>query len=118
MKFIRRHKFSRIFTLLTAMVFLNMGFFVAELKVLELDMNKDLVENLAELILNVGMEEERDVCDELPEEKAKTFDDFFDTSCHSTDSMLYVISHLRKRNRGDDAVPLHVLDKVTPPPKA
>lgn len=118
MLFLRSHLISKVLTFVTAIAFLNMGFFLAEVKLLKLDLNEDLVENIAELILTVGMEEERDVADHQPDETGKTLDEFFVSPFHANDSMLYVLSHLRKWNGGVDAIPDQSPDQVTPPPEA
>lgn len=118
MSLLRTHIFSKVLTFVTAIAFLNMGFFLAEVKLLELDLNKDMVENIAELILTVGMEEERDVADQHPDETGKTLDDFFVSPFHANDSMLYVLSHLRKWNGGIGAISDQSPDQVTPPPEA
>ncbi len=118
MKYFRTSAISKVFTVCTAIAFLNMGFFLSEVKMLQMEVDRDLVENIAELILNVGMEEERDIGGDLPDEKSIALDDFFLSPFHTTDSMLYVLAHLRKWNHGADAIRDYGLDKVTPPPEA
>lgn len=49
----------RIFTLLTGVIFLNMSFFLAEVCLLDIR-DKQMIENVANLVLNGGLEEERD----------------------------------------------------------
>jgi hypothetical protein len=49
----------RIFSLLTAVIFLNMSFFLAEVCMLEIK-DRNMVENVANMVLNAGLEEERD----------------------------------------------------------
>lgn len=59
MIFFRNHPFTRIFSLFTGLVFLNMGFFLAEISMLELK-DRRMVENVRNLVLTGGLEEERD----------------------------------------------------------
>jgi len=49
----------RIFTLFTGIIFLNMSFFLAEVCLLDFQ-DKQMIENVANLVLNGGLEEERD----------------------------------------------------------
>lgn len=50
---------SRIFSLFTGVIFLNMSFFLAEVCLLNFK-DKDMIENVCKLVLNGGLEEERD----------------------------------------------------------
>lgn len=59
MSMLRHHILARIFTFITAVVFLNMSFFLAEAVMLDLH-DRELIENVANLITNSGFEEERD----------------------------------------------------------
>lgn len=49
----------RIFTLFTGIIFLNMSFFLAEVCMLDIQ-DRQMMENVANLVLNGGLEEERD----------------------------------------------------------
>jgi hypothetical protein len=55
----RQHYLTRVFSLLTGLVFLNMSFFLAEVSLLSLT-NPEIIENVAKLISSSGFEEERD----------------------------------------------------------
>jgi hypothetical protein len=59
MNLIRQHILTKAFTLFTGLVFLNMSFFLAEVSLMNFS-KKELIENIAKLILNSGFEEERD----------------------------------------------------------
>jgi hypothetical protein len=59
MNLIRQHYMFKAFALFTGLVFLNMSFFLAEVSLLKFN-QKELIENIASLILNSGFEEERD----------------------------------------------------------
>ena len=55
-----RHKtVTRIFALITGVVFLNMSFFLAEVCLLDFQ-DKQMIENVCNLVINGGLEEERD----------------------------------------------------------
>ena len=56
---LRNHYLSKAFTLLTGMVFLNMSFLLSEVSLLKLS-KREQIENIAKLIFNGGLEEERD----------------------------------------------------------
>ncbi len=59
MNLFRRHFSSRILALIAGLALLNMGFFMAEISMLRIA-EGELMENVAQLILNTGAEEERD----------------------------------------------------------
>lgn len=59
MNIFRCHYLSRVTALITGVIFLNMSFFLAEVSMLKYD-QRDLIENIANLIFNSGFEEERD----------------------------------------------------------
>ncbi len=58
MNTIRQHYLTKAFSLITGLIFLNMSFFLAEVSMLKFN-KKELIE-IAKLILNTGLEEERD----------------------------------------------------------
>jgi len=55
----RKHFLARVFALLTGVIFLNTSFFMAEISLLKVT-NHELLQNIAKLISNNGLEEERD----------------------------------------------------------
>lgn len=59
MMLFRHMALIRVFSLFTGVIFLNMSFFLAELSMLELK-DKEMIENVCNLVLNAGLEEERD----------------------------------------------------------
>ena len=60
MKVFRNKKgLVRAFSLFTGAIFLNMSFFLAEVRLLKIT-DKDIIENVCKLVLNGGLEEERD----------------------------------------------------------
>jgi hypothetical protein len=48
-----------MFSVFTAVIFLNMSFFLAEISLLEFK-DRQIIENICSLVLNGGLEEERD----------------------------------------------------------
>lgn len=59
MRIYRNQTVTRIFSLFTGVIFLNMSFFLAEVSMLELK-DRQMIENICFLVLNGGLEEERD----------------------------------------------------------
>ena len=55
----RLNIFAKIFALLTGVIFLNTSFFIAEISLLKVS-NHELLQNIAKLASNFGLEEERD----------------------------------------------------------
>jgi len=50
---------NKVFSLVTGIIFLNMSFFLAEVCMLDIQ-DKQMIENVCNLVLNGGFEEERD----------------------------------------------------------
>lgn len=119
MQIFRRHFINRLFALFLGAAFLNMSFFLTEIRMLELELDGGLVENIAEMIFNVGMEEERDAFEDVPEEgKGKTSVDFYVFSGKSSRVIAFLI-HENRKGHGDEDLPLPgSQDILTPPPKA
>jgi len=59
MKLFRNQSGTKLFSLFTGIIFLNMSFFLAEVCLLEIK-DKKMIENVCNLVLNGGLEEERD----------------------------------------------------------
>ena len=55
----RKHFLAKVFALLTGVIFLNTSFFLAEISLLKVT-NYELLQNVAKLMSNSGLEEERD----------------------------------------------------------
>jgi hypothetical protein len=72
MEILRQHFVSKVFSLFTGLIFLNMSFFLAEVTYLKFE-KKELMENIAKLILNSGFEEERD-CEPVGSDSSKGID--------------------------------------------
>jgi hypothetical protein len=119
MKTVRTHIASRFFAILTGIVFLNMSFFISEIRMLSLNPgNKDLVENIIKMISGIGFEEERDGADESAEIDAgeHVFDlqiSIFPESTYST-FLLSSDLHILQQTSSLYAAPSEI---VTPPPR-
>ena len=59
MMIFRNQGVTRTFSLLTGVIFLNMSFFLAEVCMLDLK-DRQMIENVCNLVINGGLEEERD----------------------------------------------------------
>lgn len=59
MQLLRHVTATKVFSLFTAVIFLNTSFFLAEVRMLDLQ-DQQILENICNLVLNVGLEEERD----------------------------------------------------------
>ena len=55
----RQHFLAKVFALLTGIVFLNTSFFMAEISLMKVT-SHELLQNIAKLVSNSGLEEERD----------------------------------------------------------
>ena len=55
----RKHFLAKVFALITGVIFLNTSFFLAEISLLKVT-NQELLQNVAKLMSNSGLEEERD----------------------------------------------------------
>ncbi len=73
MEELRHHILAKFFTILTALVFLNMSFFLAEVVLLDFN-DRQLIENIASLVANSGFEEERDSEPAEQDSADKSFD--------------------------------------------
>ncbi|HEU5292369.1 MAG TPA: hypothetical protein VFU05_17095 [Cyclobacteriaceae bacterium] len=59
MTVLRKHFLAKVFALITGVIFLNTSFFLAEISLLKVT-NFELLQNVAKLMSNSGLEEERD----------------------------------------------------------
>ena len=113
MKFLRHLVVTRIFSLLIGIVFLNMGFFLAEVTMLKLD-NKELIENIAKLITSSGLEEERDA--ESGHDNVKGLDLFTNNLLTHHASLILIAT--RANHIYEDHYPVtHYVDIFSPPPE-
>jgi hypothetical protein len=106
-------------TVFTALVFLNMSFFLAEVSALKLTQDKKMIENIARLISSSAAEEEKDVFGGLADEdcSAKEVDLIFNYAVHSIHSHVIFIDN--KRGNHDQGLPqLGSYETFSPPPEA
>jgi hypothetical protein len=76
MKSLRHHVISKIFAAVTGLLFLNMSFFLTEIRILNLDLTKNQLINIVKMISGIGFEEEKDSMADSNE--LSTGDDFPD----------------------------------------
>jgi hypothetical protein len=111
MNIVRQHFLTKIFTLVTGLIFLNMSFFLAEVCLLKY--NKTELVEIAKLILNTGFEEERDGESSGADSLGKGIDlHMHQAKLHNTSSFLISISlnrtlvdHYRHANHSLDFFP-------------
>jgi hypothetical protein len=115
MSFIRSHIASRIFTIFIGAVFLNMSFFLSEVRMLKLDLNRDLAHNIAKLISGAGCEEEREAGEESVNEGKIV--DIFLTLDSSATLIAGICIPKNKMHVDDRSLSPGCVEITTPPPK-
>ena len=116
MNFIRTHIASRIFTIFVGVVFLNMSFFVSEVRMLKLDLNRDLAQNIAKLVSGAGFEEEREAGEESSANEGKVVDIFL-TLNSSTPLIAGMFIPKNKIHQDGRSLSPGCVEITTPPPK-
>ncbi|MBA4055877.1 MAG: hypothetical protein C0490_14275 [Marivirga sp.] len=119
MKLFRIKYVSNALSLFTGIVFLNMSFFLAEVSLLKLDQDKQMVENIAKLLAGCAAEEEKDVfggsADEDP--TAKEIDLIFSYAIFTPDGFIQI--NKSKVHALDQGIPrLGNYEIYSPPPEA
>ena len=114
MEILRQHFLSKVFGLLTGLIFLNMSFFLAEVCMLEFQ-DRQMIENICNLVLNGGLEEERDAHSSGADTPLKIF------SLHPGDlllrhSSLFLIAEKIHGNSDDHYIHADHSVKFSPPP--
>lgn len=102
-------------TFLTGVIFLNMGFFLLEVKVLGLDQDKQLMENISRMVAGAALEEERDY---TPQSSGFAEEEYL-AGHHSGDhaASLFLISE-NASHLFDDGICHHgYVKKFNPPPE-
>lgn len=112
---LRSHTTTRIFSLLTGVIFLNMSFFLAEVCMLDFK-DKKVIENVAKLVLNGGLEEERDAQTAGADASLKVY------SIASGDllmrhSSLFLIASRMQHESTDHYLHADHSEKFSPPPE-
>ena len=106
---------TRIFTLLTAVIFLNMSFFLAEVCMLDIKDQK-MIENVANLVLNGGFEEERDAHTPGSDASLKMFS-LSSAELLLRHSSLFLIASRMHQDFIDHYVHADHSEKFSPPPE-
>lgn len=116
MNALRNQAAARIFSLFTGVIFLNMSFFLAEVCMLEFN-DDQMVENVCQLVLNAGFEEERDSHSSgSPDSALKVFGMTADALL-SRHSSLFLIANKMHQEFEDHYVPADHSEKFSPPPE-
>lgn len=119
MKFYRNMFIRKTLVLLTGVLVLNMSFFLAEVEALKLLHNKQMVENIAKLIMGAATEEEKDLSGgaEESDPALKKIDLLF--SPEQLLSRSFIVINTRNHHPGAvEKVIIRSSDTVSPPPKA
>ena len=112
----RNQTATRIFSLFTGIIFLNMSFFLAEVSMLDLQ-DRQMIENVCKLVLNGGLEEERDAHSSGADAGLKMF------SLAAEDllmrhSSLFLIASKMHQEFEDHYLHADHSEKFSPPPEA
>ena len=110
----RNQTVTRTFSLITGVIFLNMSFFLAEVIMLDLK-DQQMIENVCNLVLNGGLEEERDAHSSGSDLPLKMFSVSDELSLHH--SSLFLIASKFHREREDHYLHADHSEIVSPPPE-
>lgn len=115
MNMLRNQTTTRIFSLFTGVIFLNMSFFLAEVCMLDLK-DRQMIENICQLVLNGGFEEERDAHSSPSDAPLKVF------SLVSADlllrhSSLFLIASKMHQDSEDHYLHADHSETFSPPPE-
>lgn len=116
MKALRDQTVTRIFSLLTGLIFLNMSFFLAEVSMLELK-DRQMLENVAKLVLNGGLEEERDAHSSGTDAPVKVFN-FVADDLALRHSSLFLIASKMHQDFEDHYLHADHSEVFSPPPES
>ena len=106
---------TRIFSLLTAVIFLNMSFFLAEVCILDIK-DPSMIENVANLVINGGFEEERDAHTSGSDAPLKMFS-LISGELLMRHSSLFLIASKVHREFVDHYLHADHSEKFSPPPE-
>jgi hypothetical protein len=116
MNLIRRHIASRILTIFIGAIFLNMSFFLSEVRMLKLDVDRELAHNIAKLVSGTGLEEEREAGEESSAGEGKTIDIFLTINASAT-LIAGIVIPKNKIHADDRSLSTGCVEITTPPPK-
>ncbi|MEX1239199.1 MAG: hypothetical protein WEB30_05765 [Cyclobacteriaceae bacterium] len=114
----REHFFSKVLTVLTAAIFLNMSFFLAEVSLLELEKDGRFSKIIALIVSGTCFEEEKETGGDTTEEEAasKKIEVVFQDHCHPFD--VYIVLSNAKWIRDHSVTLGGIYETVTPPPES
>ncbi len=110
----RNRTVIRIFSLFTGVIFLNMSFFLAEVCMLDIK-DRQMIENVANLVINGGLEEERDAHSSGGDIPLKVFSIVSGLSLHH--SSLFLIASRSHREQEDHYLHADHSQIFSPPPE-
>jgi hypothetical protein len=111
---LRQHILTKGFTLLTGVIFLNTSFFLAELSFMQTS-NRALMETIAKLISNSGLEEERDGESSEKDSSAKEID-FLIHQMHQYNRSSFLIATKANHMLDDHYPHANYSQTFSPPP--
>ena len=110
----RQHILTKILTLLTGAIFLNTSFFLAELSLIQTS-NRALIETIAKLISDSGLEEERDGESSEKDSSVKEID-FLIHQMHQQDRSSFLIATKANHMLDDHYPHANYSQTFSPPP--
>ena len=116
MRRFREHVSSKIVTVITTVMFLNLSFLLAEVRLLGIDKDTRFSRIISLIVSGTCFEEEKEAgCDTNEEDSSKKIDLAFHHYYHSSDGG----NRLRKMMRASDntTLPWHIFETFTPPPE-
>src|SRR5690554_1866623 len=112
----RSRTVTRIFSLFTGVIFFNMSFFLAEVCLLDFK-DRQMVENVCNLVINGGLEEERDTHGSAGDAPVKLYS-FTTADLLSRHSSLFLIAARIHGEREDHYLHADHSEIVSPPPES
>src|SRR5688572_22622503 len=113
MNMLRSQTTTRIFSLFTGVIFLNMSFFLAEVCMLDLK-DRQIIENICQLVLNGVFEEERDA-HSSPTDAVKVFSLVCEDQLLRHSSLFLIASKMHQEFE-DHYLHADHSEKFSPPP--
>jgi hypothetical protein len=117
MKFYRTIFVRKAMAILTGLLVLNMSFFLAEVDALELLHNKQMVENIARLIMGAATEEEKDISGCAEEGTFVKKIDLLFADDHIPPCAFITIRRIHGHDDAEEII-VRSSDTISPPPKA
>lgn len=113
-----RHKWLRwILTVLTAIIFLNMSFFLMEVKLLRLYEDKAVMESISRMLAGALCEEERDCSTQSPGQGFSEEEYILNRQAKSYPGCYFLISDHRSMAWNDGSIKYGFFKRFCPPPE-